>query len=282
MERIGGMALDNGVLLATDSHWAAAVRDRDGAVSLAGGPKPVTWSSHRAVDAVPVLRGPLRMVDTVALMVEVRRRLPKARLPYESARVLGAFVASVLAVGAVRGLPAKKKGSAWLTEAVVAALSVAPALVALRGTALAGYHGAEHKTIAQYELREKGVDPAAARKEHERCGTNAVVPLLGTNALLNGVARRAFRQPPPGVYAATGALSLGVALEAIRWSVKHPESRVSGLLSMPGRFLQERFTTREPTEAQMEVAQSALQRLLEEGGCEPGPQPRKAWNAERS
>lgn len=263
MERIGGMALTNGLLLATDSHWAAAVRDRDGAVSLAGGPKPVVISSHRAVNAVPVLRGPLRMLDTVALMVEVRRRLPKARLPLESVPTLGAMAASMLAVAALRGLPAKKRGGGWFVEAAVAALSVAPALIALRGTTLAGYHGAEHKAIAQHELRERGADPAAARKEHERCGTNAVVPLLVTNALLNGAMRRVFHQPPPGAYAVTGALSLGVALEAIRWSVKHPDSGVSRLLSTPGRFLQQRFTTREPTEAQMEVAQTALQRLLE-------------------
>lgn len=263
MERIGGMALTNGLLLATDSHWAAAVRDRDGVVSLAAGPKPVTVSSHRTVNAVPVLRGPLRILDTLALMVEVRRRLPEARLPLESLPTLGAMAASMLGVAALRSLPLKRRGTAWVAEAAGAALSVVPALIALRGTTLAGYHGAEHKTIAQYELRQRGSDPAGARKEHERCGTNAVVPLLVTDALLNGAVRRVFRQPPPGAYAFTGIISLGVALEAVRWSVNHPESPVSGMLSIPGRFLQQRFTTREPSEAQMEVARSALERLLE-------------------
>ena len=263
MERIGGMALDNGVLLATDSHWAAAVRDRDGAVSLAGGPKPVTWSSHRAVDAVPVLRGPLRMVDTVALMVEVRRRLPKARLPYESARVLGAFVASVLAVGAVRGLPAKKKGSAWLTEAVVAALSVAPALVALRGTALAGYHGAEHKTINAYEagapMTVEGVRPYS--RQHARCGT----AFLLTVALISVIVMAPLGRPPLLIRIASRLALLpvvaGISYEVLRFTAKRKDNRIIRLLIAPNLALQ-RLTTREPDESMLEVAIRALTAVI--------------------
>ena len=50
-----------------------------------------------------------------------------------------------------------------------------------RGGETAQYHGVEHKAIAAYEL---GGDPTdedvvmAAAKEHERCGSHLVAPMM--------------------------------------------------------------------------------------------------------
>ena len=38
--RLGGMALRNGLLVHGPTHWAAAVRTRDGEIAVASGPKP--------------------------------------------------------------------------------------------------------------------------------------------------------------------------------------------------------------------------------------------------
>ena len=38
--RLGGMALRNGLLVHGPTHWAAAVRTKDGAIKVASGPKP--------------------------------------------------------------------------------------------------------------------------------------------------------------------------------------------------------------------------------------------------
>ena len=46
---------------------------------------------------------------------------------------------------------------------------------ALRGGDLASYHGVEHKAIGGYE---DDCDAAEATKEHDRCGSNLVAPML--------------------------------------------------------------------------------------------------------
>ena len=40
LPRMGGIALRNGVVLVSERHWAAAVRDAGGGISVASGRKP--------------------------------------------------------------------------------------------------------------------------------------------------------------------------------------------------------------------------------------------------
>ena len=47
--RLGGMALRNGLLVHGPTHWAAAVRDKQGGIQVASGRKP----RLRGVDGVP-------------------------------------------------------------------------------------------------------------------------------------------------------------------------------------------------------------------------------------
>src|SRR5437868_2285837 len=70
-------------------------------------------------------------------------------------------------------------------ELVAGLLSVAPAALALRTADLAAYHGAEHISIGSYEHGEKRA------KEHERCGSHLLGPLLATTAVANTLATRA-------------------------------------------------------------------------------------------
>ena len=73
-------------------------------------------------------------------------------------------------------------------------VSIAPAVLALRGGELASYHGAEHIAIGTYEHGKP------ATKEHERCGGHLVGPLLVTSAIGNTLAGLA-----PGALAPPGA-----------------------------------------------------------------------------
>ena len=96
--RLGGMALRNGLLVHGPSHWAAAVRDRDGAIQVASGLKPRV----RGVDGVPGARGVVRLGEAMAVIPLVKRALPAARLPFQDARVLGVAVATAAAGGVLR------------------------------------------------------------------------------------------------------------------------------------------------------------------------------------
>jgi uncharacterized protein YqhQ len=257
------MALENGVMFQTQQHWSAAVREKDGSIAVAGGRKDVALAARPQAESLPLVRGPLRMVDAVALLAQVKRSLPGARLPLESPVSLGAVALSTAAISLLRQSQARESMTSTLAaEVAAAALSLAPAVVALRGSSLAAYHGAEHKSIGAYESAgESGA--AGATKEHERCGSNLVAPLLALDALGSVIVRRVFRRPPPGARVVTGLLSLAGAFEVLRWAGKHPGSRVARWIAAPGVFLQKALTTREPSPAQLEVAQSALTRLLE-------------------
>ncbi len=274
--KIGGMALENGVLFQTAEHWSAAVRQTDGTIAVAGGAKGLSLAARSEVESIPLLRGPLRLVEGMVALAQAKRALPQAKLPLQSPAVLGTMALSTVALTSLRGRRGKVTPALALGQELAAvALSLAPAVVALRGSNLAAYHGAEHKSIAAYE-QSVGSDPtaaadaAAAAREHERCGSNLVGPLLALNAVGSAAVRASARGPLPGANAAVGLLSLMGAFELVRWAAKHPGARVTRWLLAPGELLQRRLTTREPAAEQLAVAQTALARLLdlEQGGGE--------------
>jgi uncharacterized protein YqhQ len=132
-----------------------------------------------------------------------------------------------------------------------------PALVALRGDDLTRYHGAEHISIGTYE------SGAPAAKEHERCGSHLVGPLTLATALAGAAAELV---PPRHRTKAriAGALgALGAAVEVFGWMNRHPDSRVARALARPGTELQRHVSTREPSPAQLEVAEAAIRACLE-------------------
>src|SRR4051794_10811 len=241
------MALANGLLVHGPSHWAAAIRRADGTVGVASGPKPRLRGRGPAA-RFPGLRGLVGLAESVAVIPLARRALPEARLPFESARVL-TTAAATAAVGALL----RRRGK----ETAVLALSVAPSLVALSSGDVAGYHGAEHKTIGAYETGEDD-----HTKEHDRCGSPLVAPLLAANlagaALLKHVAQR----PSPAAAGALSLASMGAAVEVFAWAERHPETRAARALRLPGHEIQRLIGTREPSAAQLEVGHAALEEIL--------------------
>lgn len=202
------------------------------------------------------------MGDALALLPLVKSRLAGALLPLESPRVAAAVGAATLAAFLLRaGEREGGSGSVLVQEVGSVALALVPVAVALRGSQLARYHGAEHKTIGEFE-RATGGRAGDAEKEHERCGSNLVAPLLLANLTGNVVLRKVFRRPPPGAMLLTGLLSLAAAMEVFRWTTRHPEAPVARALARPGYWLQHSLTTAEPSEAQMEVGRTALSELL--------------------
>ena len=250
--RLGGMALRNGLLVHGPTHWAAAVRARDGAIRVASGHKPKL--SGDALGRVPGVRGVTRLAEAIAVIPLVKRALPESRLPMQDARTLGTMAAAALAGRALRlGGP-----RSLAREVAVAGLSLAPAVFALHGGDLASYHGVEHKAIAGYE-QDRGT--ADTTKEHDRCGSHLVAPMLATAAAGNVAVRRAGIGGP----AAEGMVALGsvaIAVEIFGWCERHSQSALSRALRRPGHEIQRVVGTREPDAAQIEVGDAALAEIL--------------------
>jgi uncharacterized protein YqhQ len=248
--RLGGMALANGVLVHGPTAWACAVRLPDGRLQIASDLK-----RYRSASVTnPLLRGPARLAEVVSLLPQVRRQLPEAKLPFGRPKVLTAMVASAAAVQIARG---SARLSPAAQEVVGAIASLAPAVIALRSSDLAAYHGAEHIAIGSYEHGSK------REKEHERCGSHLLGPLLATLAVGNALAARAPLQyrTPARALASLGALA--ASTEIFSWMVRNPEHPVAKALAKPGHEIQHRLATAEPTPEQLEVAEAALAACLE-------------------
>jgi uncharacterized protein YqhQ len=240
--RLGGMALRNGLLVHGPTSWAAAVRAPDGSLHWASGRKP---ELPGAALRLPLVRGVARMGEMLALLPIVRRGLPQARLPFEDVRVVGAVVATSLATGGLR----KSRLSSGRAE-----------LVALRSSReLAGYHGAEHKAIGAYEHGGAAFD---ATKEHERCGTHLVGPLVAATAGANLIASRLPERARRSGRFAGSLIAMGVAVEVFAWADRNRDTRAARALSRPGFAFQRAVATEEPSPEQLEVAERALEELL--------------------
>jgi uncharacterized protein YqhQ len=248
--RLGGMALANGVLVHGPKSWACAIRTDDGRLKVAAQRKRF---SGAAVES-PLLRGPARLLDALAIIPQIRRALPEAKLPFQRPAVVAAMLASATVVKLVR--ESRSLGPA-AQELVSGLLSVAPAALALRGSDVAAYHGAEHISIGSYEHGEH------ATKEHERCGSHLLGPLLATTAIGNTIASRAPAQVRRQARLGAQLIAVAASTEIFGWMVRNPEKRLARALAKPGHELQHRLATAEPTPAQLEVAEAALAACLQ-------------------
>jgi uncharacterized protein YqhQ len=247
--RLGGMALPNGVLVHGPSSWACAIRTEGGEIEVAS-----AYKRFRAANvSSPFLRGPARLAEALALLPQVKRALPAARLPMQSKRMVSAMVGAAVVVRGVR--ESSRLGPA-AQELLSALLSLAPAALALRGGELAAYHGAEHISIGRYEHGE------SATKEHERCGGHLVGPLLATSAVGNALAGLAPESLRNRARAAAQFGAIAASTEIFGWMTRHPDNVVAQALSKPGHELQHRLSTAEPTPEQLEVAEAALAACL--------------------
>ena len=247
--RLGGMALPNGVLVHGPHSWACAIRHEDGRIEVASARKRLQASRIQN----PFLRGPVRLAEALALLPQIKRKLPAAKLPLESPGT----IASMLGAAAfVRGV--RESGLRPVARELLASVaSIAPAVFALRSGELAAYHGAEHISIGTYEQGKR------ATKEHERCGGHLVGPLLATSAVANVLAGLAPERQRRQAQVAAQIGSIAVATELFGWMTRHPDNLLAQALAKPGHELQHRFSTAEPSAEQLEVAEAALAACLE-------------------
>ncbi len=127
---------------------------------------------------------------------------------------------------------------------------------------LFAYHGAEHKTIHAFEhdlpLDAAHIQPFSCA--HPRCGTSFLLAVLVVSTLVFafiGDVALEWR-----VLSRIGLVPLiaGVSYEILRFGAVHDDQAWAKVITGPGLWLQ-RLTTREPDDAQVEVAVTAFQAL---------------------
>lgn len=256
--RLGGMALENGLLVYGPTQWAAAVRDKHGEIIVKSGKVP---RFRGPIDKIPGLRGVMRLAESMVVVPVVRGSLRQARLPFENRSV----VAAAAATTAISMLAKSRKKRGVGTDVAVSLIGLAPALISLKAGETAAYHGVEHKAIAAYEQGGDPNDPEvieAAAKEHERCGSHLVAPMMIAGVTGDAILRRSVAKPGLAAQAGVAIAGAAASIEMFAFAERHPDSGFAKLFRAPGFELQRVLGTREPTPEQIEVGRAAIERLL--------------------
>ncbi len=245
------MALANGVLVHGPNSWGCAVRLPDGRLKVLA-----DYKRYRASSVTnPLLRGPARLAEVIALVPQVRRRMPEAKLPFERPRVLTAMVASAAAVQVARGSasgchpPRRSSSAPWPRSS--RRCSLCGATISPRTTAPSTSRSAATSTGRPARRSTS----AAARTCSARSSR------LSPSATCSPHAPRFICARPARALASLGAVA--ASTEIFSWMVRHPENRVAKALARPGHEIQHRLATAEPTPEQLEVAEAALAACLE-------------------
>lgn len=288
----GGQAVLEGVMIRGPRHMAVAVRAPDG--SIVQRAEALTGVYTGAVRRVPVVRGVIVLFETLALGVRAltwssqvamgrdEEEVSKAQL-IVSLGVTLAFVAAIFFAGPVLV-------TSWLSRFLGSGYVEVTAEGVLRLAMLIGYiwliglipdvrrvfayHGAEHRAIHAYE-HGRELTPAAVREypnAHARCGTAFLLTVM----VLSLILFVALGTPPLWLRLVERIVLIPVvaalAYEVLRLGQRFGERGLFAAIYRPNLWLQG-LTTRDPDDAQIEVAIAALRHVLalEAAGAEAAP-----------
>jgi uncharacterized protein YqhQ len=289
---IGGQAVIEGVMMRAPSCMSVAVRRPDGSIAVREGPlraKLLTGPYSK----IPGLRGMIMLVESISLGYGALRFSAEQQMSEEerkAARESGSamWISLAFALGLFMLLPqglasgvSRLIGADWdLTSPMFHAVTGGFKLLVftLYITLISllpdvrrvfQYHGAEHMTIFAYEagLPLTVANVRAQSRLHPRCGTTFLVVVIAVSIVLGAGAAPLLLPNVKGPVGWVLTLLLRIALLPLIAAISYELQRLSArfcttgplrLLLLPG-FLFQKITTREPDDAQLEVAISAME-----------------------
>jgi uncharacterized protein YqhQ len=293
-----------GVMMRGRSSMAVAVRAPDGRIVVHS--EPLNQAIYGGwVVKVPFVRGLTLLWDTLVLgirtlmfsaeiAVQDQDSVTSGESPVNSAESVfsaplawGSVVLSLsIAVGLFFVLPTlltrlidRHIGTALLSNVVEGSIRLLFVLGYIWAVGLLpdirrvfAYHGAEHKTVHAFE-HGRPLTVEAVRSFttlHERCGTSFILVMAITSILVFSL----FGRPPLLVRVLIRIVLIpvivGIAYEWLKFGARHGDSWWMRVLLSPGLLMQ-KLTTREPDDGMIEVAITALKKVLvEDGRMVPG------------
>jgi uncharacterized protein YqhQ len=289
---VGGQAVIEGVMMRSPKGYSVAVRRQDGTVRVMKDALAALGERYKLLKA-PILRGVGVLGQALVLGIRALRFSAEEALTEETAKTetkatpaqvsswliagnlvlalgINLLVFIALPLATTRLLQAQIGFHSFLVfNGVDGLLRVLVFVIFLFSVSLLKdmnrvfqYHGAEHKTVYNFESRQElSVGNAQTFSTlHPRCGTSFLLVVMIVSILVFSVARfdtftakllsRIILMP----------LVAGISYEIIRYSAKHPNSLLR-IVTFPGLLLQ-KITTKPPDNTQVEVAIKALEEAL--------------------
>ena len=285
---VGGQAVIEGVMMRGLTGYSVAVRKPDGGVAIRKD-KLVSVTKKYPFLKMPVLRGSVVLIQSLILGVQalnysasVSSEGKDGEPEMSNWAIAGSMImALLLGVGlfilAPLGLtnvirhylfPEMGNFAYNLIDGVIRAIFffvyIASISMMEEIRRVFQYHGAEHKTVYTFEANEDLTVENARTKStlHPRCGTSFLLFVMAISILVFSlVPSTAHFSIKFGARVVLLPLIAGLAYEVIRFSARHLKNPVCRVLITPGLWLQ-RITTKEPDDAQLEVAITALKEAL--------------------
>ncbi|MBE6569966.1 MAG: DUF1385 domain-containing protein [Ruminococcaceae bacterium] len=293
---VGGQAVLEGVMMKSGNDMSLAVRGEDGKI-VTTEEKFTSLRQKYKFFRIPVIRGCVNFVEMMMLsmntltksmeMLGIDDEEPETKFDkWLSEKMgdnmmkiisgIGMVLGVVLGVGLFLVLPTLAvKGLDLLTGGIITVgvlrslieglvrMGIFVGYIALTGLMpeirrTYEYHGAEHKSIACFESGMP-LTPANAKKctrFHPRCGTSFIFVMLMLSIIVNSFLSWDSMVIRLASKLLTIPLIVGLGFEYIMYAGKHCNV-FTKIFSAPGLWMQ-RITTREPDEAQLAVAITAI------------------------
>lgn len=285
MKNIGGQAVIEGVMMKSPSGWTVAVRDQKGEIHI----KREVLDRLPGFLRLPLLRGVVGLFHALAIGIKAIEFSAGKAYSGEDEKPLSPFAMAstiVFAMGVGVGLfiflplyltkllglvmSGVEKSSFLfnLTDGIIRVLIFLVYVFAIGlwkdMRRIFEYHGAEHKVIHAYEAG-KDLDVESVRAfspHHPRCGTSFLLIVMVISILVFSFVPQTW--PFLGKFLSRLILIpliAGLSYELLRASAKMQDNALVHFMILPGLLLQ-KLTTREPDDAQIEVAIRAVEEVL--------------------
>ena len=287
---VGGQAVIEGVMMRVPGAYATAVRTKDGKIEVDYHPFESIITRYKLL-ALPIIRGMIHLYESMkigygTLQWSAEMTEPDAQPTNKFLDSFLSFLSIVFAIGLFFGLPIlsadlainyfKIEDNTFIFNIVSGIVRITLFLVYLISISflkdvhrLFQFHGAEHKTVYNFESGKSiNVDNAKTfSKEHPRCGTSFVFIVMLVSifsfTIIDAIIIATFQLSELTVltrllfHIPCIPLVAGFSYEVLKIIAKYQQYFLFKIFAYPGLLLQ-KITTQTPDDSQLEVAISAL------------------------
>lgn len=294
---VGGQALIEGVMMRSKNFIAMAVRKQDGSIKIEDFAFNSFIQKHKWAN-IPILRGAINMIEMLIVgtkainfssneFIEDEEPTAKEKEPSKFTQSLLLILNLIFALGFTilifKFLPLYlteliSKVSPQIDQNFIAynaidgilkilifILYVLLIMISKTVRRVFEFHGAEHKAVFNYEEGSE-LTVENSRKQsrfHPRCGTSFIIFVFVISVIVYTFIPR---HPDFLIHflrrIAILPIIAGISYEVLKLSAKYEKNPIIKLFIIPGLLFQ-RLTTKEPDDAQLEVAIASLKRTLE-------------------